>query len=145
MKQTARILKLTGKKLETVEEVRLALIAILEDIESGDATIANAKPIKEEIQILMRKLCTQMNSAKLKDKAQEFVSYGYQLPGNWLVMNRHCDKKGAADQPTFQELERRLDELCHQVLKSPHDEHVKKQILELKKRLDSLKIFRGKE
>jgi hypothetical protein len=40
MKPTAKILKFKDKKLETVEEVRAALIAILEDIESGDATIA---------------------------------------------------------------------------------------------------------
>jgi hypothetical protein len=38
MKLTAKILKFKGKKLETVEEVRAALIAILEDVESGDAT-----------------------------------------------------------------------------------------------------------
>ena len=46
MKLTAKILKFKNKKLETVEEVRAALIAILEDVESGDATIAEAKPIK---------------------------------------------------------------------------------------------------
>ena len=40
MKLTAKIRKFKNKKLETVEEVRAALIAILEDIESGDATIA---------------------------------------------------------------------------------------------------------
>jgi len=68
MKLTAKILKFKDKKLETVEEVRAALIAILEDIESGDATIAEATPIKKEMQILMQKLCAQMNSAKLKDK-----------------------------------------------------------------------------
>ena len=69
MKLTAKILKFFGEKLETVEEVRAALIAILEDIESGDATIAEATPIKKEIQILMRKLRAQMKSAKPKDKA----------------------------------------------------------------------------
>ena len=69
MKLTAKILKFKDKKLETVEEVRAALIAILEDIESGDATIAEATPIKEEIQKLMRKLRAQMKSAKPKDKA----------------------------------------------------------------------------
>ena len=61
--------KFKGKKLDTVEKARGALIAILEDLESGDATIAEATPIKEEIQILMRKLCAQMNSAELKEKA----------------------------------------------------------------------------
>jgi hypothetical protein len=50
-----------------------------------------------------------------------------------------------ADEPTIQELERHLDELCNQYLQHPHDEHVKKQILELKKRLDSLKEIQGKE
>ena len=69
MKLTAKIRKFKGKKLETVKEVRAALIAILEDIESGDATIAEATPIKKEIQILMRKLRAQMKSAKPKDKA----------------------------------------------------------------------------
>jgi len=69
MKLTAKIRKFKNKKLKTVEEVRAALIAILEDIESGDATIAEATPIKEEIEMLMSKLRAQMNSAELKDKA----------------------------------------------------------------------------
>ena len=68
MKLTAKIIKFKGKKLETVEEVRAALIAILEDIESGDAPVTEAKPIRDETEMIMRKLCTQMNSAK-KDKA----------------------------------------------------------------------------
>jgi hypothetical protein len=69
MKLTAKIIKFKGKKLETVEEVRAALIAILEDIESGDAPVTEAKPIRDETEMIMRKLCAQMNSAKLKDKA----------------------------------------------------------------------------
>ena len=69
MKLTAKILKFKGKKLETVEEVRAALIAILEDVESGDATITEATPIQEEIKKLMRKLRAQMKSATPKDKA----------------------------------------------------------------------------
>jgi hypothetical protein len=69
MKLTAKILKFKGKNLETVEEVRAALIAILEDIESGDAPVTEAKPIRDETEMIMRKLCAQMNSAKLKDKA----------------------------------------------------------------------------
>jgi len=69
MKQTAKILKFKGKKLETVEEVRTALIAILEDVESGDATIAEATPLTKEIKKLMRKLRTQVKSAKPKDQA----------------------------------------------------------------------------
>jgi hypothetical protein len=47
MKLTAKIRKFKNKKLKTVEEVRAALIAILEDIESSDATIAEAAPIKK--------------------------------------------------------------------------------------------------
>ncbi len=69
MKQTAKILKFKGKKLETVEEVRAALIAILEDVESGDATIAEATPLTKEIKKLMRKLRTQLKSAKPRDQA----------------------------------------------------------------------------
>ena len=69
MKQTAKILKFKGKKLETVEEVRAALIAILEDVESGDATIAEATPLTKEIKKLMRKLRAQVKSAKPKDQA----------------------------------------------------------------------------
>jgi hypothetical protein len=75
-KLTAKILKFKGKKLKTVEEVRAALIAILEDIESGDATIAEATPIKKEIQILMRKLRGQMKSANPKDKAALKTFFG---------------------------------------------------------------------
>jgi hypothetical protein len=69
MKLTAKIRKFKGKNLDTVEEVRAALIAILEDIESGDAPVTEAKPIRDETEMIMRKLCAQMNSAKLKDKA----------------------------------------------------------------------------
>jgi hypothetical protein len=53
-KPTAKILRFKGKKLETVEEVRAALIAIREDVECGDATIAEATSIEKEIQILVR-------------------------------------------------------------------------------------------
>ena len=69
MKLTAKIIKFKDKKLETVEEVRAPLIAILEDIESGDAPVTEARPIRDETEMIMRKLCTQMNSAKPKDKA----------------------------------------------------------------------------
>ena len=62
MKLTAKILKFKDKKLETVEEVRAALIAILEDIESGDATITEAKPIRDETKMIMRKLRAQMKA-----------------------------------------------------------------------------------
>ena len=60
MNRTAKILKFKNKKLETVEEVRAALIAI------GDATVAEASPVRDETKMIMRKLCAQMNSAKLK-------------------------------------------------------------------------------
>jgi hypothetical protein len=51
MKLTAKIRKFKGKKHDTVEKVRAALIAILEDIESGDATIAEATPIKKNTRL----------------------------------------------------------------------------------------------
>jgi len=70
MKITAKIRKFKGTKLETVKEVRAALIAILEDIESGDATIAEATPLTNEIKKLMRKLRAQVKSAKPKDQAE---------------------------------------------------------------------------
>ena len=67
MKLTAKIRKFKGKKLKTVEEVRAALIAIREDVECGDATIAEATSIKKEIQILVRKLEAQIKSVKPED------------------------------------------------------------------------------
>ena len=47
MKPTAKILTFKDKKLETVEEVWAVLTAILEDIESGDATITDAESTQE--------------------------------------------------------------------------------------------------
>ncbi len=76
MNRTAKILKFKNKKLETVEEVRAALIAILEDIQSGDITVTEAKPIRDESNMIMRKLCVQMNSAKLKDNAAPKSFFG---------------------------------------------------------------------
>jgi len=76
MKLTAKIRKFKNKKLETVEVVRAALIAILEDIESGDATIAEATPLTNEIKKLMRKLRSQVKSAKPKDKAALKTFFG---------------------------------------------------------------------
>ena len=76
MKLTAKIRKFKGTKLETVKEVRAALIAILEDIESGDATIAEATPLTNEIKKLMRKLRVQVKSAKPKDKAALKTFFG---------------------------------------------------------------------
>ena len=46
MKKTAKILKFKGKKLETIEEVRAALGAIIEDIKSGDATVPRQRRFK---------------------------------------------------------------------------------------------------
>jgi len=69
MKRSAKILKFKGKKLKTVKEVRAALIAIREDVECGDATIAEAMSIKKEIQILVRKLEAQIKSVKPEDRA----------------------------------------------------------------------------
>jgi len=48
MNRTAKILRFKNKKLETVEEIRAALIAIIEDIQSGDVTVTEAKPIRDE-------------------------------------------------------------------------------------------------
>ena len=76
MKQTAKILKFRGNRLETVEEVRAALIAILEDIEFGAATVTEAEPIQEEIKKLMRKLRAQMKRANPKDKAALKAFFG---------------------------------------------------------------------
>ena len=76
MKLTAKIRKFKNKKLETVEEVRAALIAMLEDVQSGDVTVIEAKPIRDESNMIMRKLCAQINSAKLKDMAALKTFFG---------------------------------------------------------------------
>jgi hypothetical protein len=64
MKPTAKILKFKDKKLETIEAVRAALIAIFGDLESGDATSAEAKPIQAEIINPMRKVHAQIKTRK---------------------------------------------------------------------------------
>ena len=76
MKPTAKILTFKDKKLETVEEVWAVLTAILEDIESGDITVSEATPIRDEIEKMMRKLRAQMKSAKPKDKAALKTFFG---------------------------------------------------------------------
>ena len=76
MKQTAKILKFKGKKLETVEEVRAALIAIHEDIESGDVTVSEATPIRDEIKKMMREIRVQRKSAKPEDDALLKLFFG---------------------------------------------------------------------
>ena len=59
MKLTAKILKFEDKKLETVEEVRAVPTAILGDIESGDVTVSEATPIRDEIKKMMRKFASR--------------------------------------------------------------------------------------
>ena len=76
MKLTAKIIKFKGKKLETVEEVRAALIAILEDIESGDVTVSEATPIRDEIEKMMREIRVQMKNAKPEDDALLKLFFG---------------------------------------------------------------------
>ena len=76
MKPTAKILKFKDKKLETVEEVQDVLTAILEDIESGDITVSEATPIRDEIKKMMRNLRAQMKSAKPEDDALLKLFFG---------------------------------------------------------------------
>ena len=64
MKPTAKILTFKDKKLETVEEVWAVLTAILEDIESGDITVSETTPIRDEIKKMTRELRAQRKSAK---------------------------------------------------------------------------------
>ena len=49
------------------------------------------------------------------------------------------------DNPTIEELERRLDKLCEQYLKHPHDKYMQREIIELARRLDELKEGKKKE
>ena len=76
MKLTAKIRKFKGKKLETVKEVRAALIAILEDIESGDITVSEAIPIRDEIKKMTRELRAQMKRTKPEDDALLKLFFG---------------------------------------------------------------------
>jgi hypothetical protein len=76
MKPTAKILRLKDKKLETVEEVWAVLTAILGDIESGDITVSEATPIRDEIKKMMRNLRAQMKSAKPEDDALLKLFFG---------------------------------------------------------------------
>ena len=69
MKPTAKTLMFKDKKLETVEEVWAVLTAILEDIESGDITVSEATPIRDEIKKMTRELRAQMKSGKPEDEA----------------------------------------------------------------------------
>ena len=59
MKRSAKILKFKTRSSKPSKRFE-ALIAILEDIEPGDATVAEATPNKKEyLQILMRKVRAQ--------------------------------------------------------------------------------------
>jgi hypothetical protein len=76
MEPTAKILKFKDKKLETVEEVRAVLTALLEDIESGDVTVSEATPIRDEIEKMMREIRAQIKSAKPEDDALLKLFFG---------------------------------------------------------------------
>ena len=60
MKQTAELLKFKGTAFHTLEDVRAALSAIIEDIRSGNATVAEADPIKKEIEKRIVEISAQM-------------------------------------------------------------------------------------
>jgi Cdc6-like AAA superfamily ATPase len=49
-----------------------------------------------------------------------------------------------ADSPTIEELERRLDKLCDEYLKHPHDKYMQREIIDLARRLDELKTVKRK-
>jgi hypothetical protein len=76
MKPTAKILRFKDNKLETVEEVWAVLTAILGDIESGDITVSEATPIRDEIKKMMGKLRTQMKNAKPEEDALLKLFFG---------------------------------------------------------------------
>ena len=76
MKLTAKIRKFKNKKLKTVEEVRAVLTAILGDIESGDVTVSEATPIRDEIKKMMREIRVQRKSAKPEDDALLKLFFG---------------------------------------------------------------------
>jgi hypothetical protein len=76
MKPTAKILTFKDKKLETVEEAWAVLTAILEDVESGDITVSEAIPIRDEIKKMTRELRAQMKSAKPEDDALLKLFFG---------------------------------------------------------------------
>jgi hypothetical protein len=76
MKPTAKILTFKDKKLKTVEEVWAVLTAILEDIESGDITVSEATPIRDEIKKMTRQLRAQMKRAKPEDDALLKLFFG---------------------------------------------------------------------
>ncbi|HMF49073.1 MAG TPA: hypothetical protein VK603_10530 [Candidatus Saccharimonadales bacterium] len=76
MKLTAKMLKLRVNKPQTVEDVRAALTAIIEGIRCGAATVAEAEPIKKEIDKRMKKIRAQMKSPKPEDRAALKLFFG---------------------------------------------------------------------
>jgi hypothetical protein len=50
-----------------------------------------------------------------------------------------------ADGPTIEELERRLDRLCDEYLKHPHDKYMQREIIDLARRVDELKEGKKKK
>ena len=76
MKPTAKILTFKDKKLETVEEAWAVLTAILEDVESGDITVSEATPIRDETEKMTRELRAQRKSAKPEDDALLKLFFG---------------------------------------------------------------------
>jgi len=69
MREAAKILEFTRKKPQTIEGVRAALAAIIDDIRSGDATVVEAMPIKKALNKRMREIRAQMKSVKPEDMA----------------------------------------------------------------------------
>jgi hypothetical protein len=76
MREAAKILEFTRKKPQTMEGVRAALAAIIDDIRSGDATVVEAKPIKKALNKRMREIRAQMESDKPEDKAALRLFFG---------------------------------------------------------------------
>ena len=69
MNRTAKMLNVKGDEPRTIKYVRAELCAIIEDMRSGDATVTEAMPIKNEINIRLKEIIAQMESQKPDDKA----------------------------------------------------------------------------
>ena len=69
MREAAKILEFTREKPQTVEDVRAALAAIIDDIRSGDATVVEAMPIKKALNKRMKEIRAQIKGEKPEDKA----------------------------------------------------------------------------
>jgi hypothetical protein len=59
-----------------VEDVRAALSAIIDDIHSGAATVAEAEPMRKEIDKRMKEISAQMESEKPEDQAALRLFFG---------------------------------------------------------------------